>query len=151
MERVVVFGAGKSAMGRQLSESTGVPFVELDAIFWNDQVQPKSRNEWIELQQRLVQDDSWILEGDLGPYDSPEVRIEAADTIILIDLPRWRCIWRSALRSRQRMDYWRWVRSWRRTYRPQLMAIIERSGSRAKVHVLSSTREARRFVSGVRR
>jgi adenylate kinase family enzyme len=94
MQRVVLFGpggSGKTTMGRRLSTIIGVAFVELDKNFWDAQL-PKQRLEWIESQNLLLAEDAWILDGDLGPYDAPEVRIAAADTAIVLDLPRWLCL-----------------------------------------------------------
>jgi hypothetical protein len=48
------------------------------------------------------------------------------------------------------MDYWRWVWSWRRKYKPQLMAMIERQGSRAEIYVLASQKDVEGFLSEVR-
>jgi adenylate kinase family enzyme len=149
MQRVVIFGpggSGKTTAGRRLSAITGVPFVELDKNFWDAQLRPMQRHEWIESQRILLAEDSWILDGDLGPHDAPEVRITAADTIIVLDLPRWLCLWRSVRRSKEQMDYWRWVWSWRRNYKPQLMAMIERQGSCAEVHVLASQKDVESFL-----
>jgi hypothetical protein len=42
------------------------------------------RDQWVELQQKLVDEDQWIIDGDLGPYDAVEVRLRAVDTIILL-------------------------------------------------------------------
>jgi adenylate kinase family enzyme len=150
MQRVVIFGpggSGKTTTGRRLSAIIDVPFVELDKKFWDAQLRPKQRQEWIESQELLLEEDTWILDGDLGPYDVPEVRSAAADTIIVLDLPRWVCVWRSIRRSRERMDYWRWVWSWRRKYKPQLTAMIEQQGSCAEIHILASQKEVEGFLS----
>src|SRR5438034_8107056 len=94
MKRVVILGrgaAGKSTLARQLGDITGLPVVELDKIFWRSGLSPTPRAEWIALQQKLIQKEEWILDGDLGPYDAVEVRLCAADTIILLDFSLFRC------------------------------------------------------------
>ena len=81
-------GAGKSALSRQLSDVTGIPAVELDALFWQPGPTPMDPSRWAACQQELVQRDRWILDGDLGPYDTAlEVRLRAADTIVVLDFP----------------------------------------------------------------
>lgn len=60
------------------------------------------------------------MDGDLGPYDVPGVRLEAADTVILLDFSFRRCASRAIRRSRERADFWRWVGAYRRRSRPLL-------------------------------
>ncbi len=62
-------GAGKPAPARQLSDVTGIPAVELDALFWQPGPAPADPSRWAACQHELVQPDRWILDGDLGPYD----------------------------------------------------------------------------------
>lgn len=144
--RVVVLGrggAGKSTVARQLAETTGLPLVELDKVFWRPDRTPTPRAEWIDKQRRLVAGDRWIMDGDLGPYDAPEVRLNAADTVIVLDFSLARCAWRAARRSRERWDFWRWVITYRR-HLPKLMALVD--ASNASVHVFRSPRALARFL-----
>ena len=62
-------GAGKPALARQLSDVTGIPAVELDALSWQPGPTPADPSRWAACQHELVQPDRWILDGDLGPYD----------------------------------------------------------------------------------
>jgi adenylate kinase family enzyme len=144
--RVVVLGrggAGKSTVARQLAETTGLPLVELDKVFWRPDLTPTPRAEWIDEQRRLIAEDRWIMDGDLGPYDAPEVRLNEADTVIVLDFSLARCAWRALRRSRERWDFWRWVITYRR-HVPQLMAAVD--ASNAAVHVFRSPRALARFL-----
>jgi adenylate kinase family enzyme len=107
VKRVVVLGpggAGKSVFAGRLGEATGLPVVELDQHFWKVGLVPTPADEWVALQQELVMQPEWILDGDLGPYDVVDVRISAADTVILLDFSRWRCAWQALRRSRVNAD-----------------------------------------------
>ena len=89
VQRVVILGpggGGKSTFAAQLAETSGLPLVELDPIFWGvgSAVSP---SEWTALQEDLVSRDTWVLDGDLGQYDVVEPRLRAADTIIVLDFP----------------------------------------------------------------
>jgi Isopentenyl transferase len=98
MNRVVILGlraSGKSTLAIRLGEITGLPVIELDRVFWQSGLLPTHRDQWIELQQRLVEQDRCIMDGDLGPYDAVEVRLRAADTILLLDFSLVRCAWRA--------------------------------------------------------
>src|ERR1700694_1430336 len=76
------------------------------------------------------------MDGDLGPYDVLEPRLQRADTVIVLDVARWRCLWRSFRRSRERLDFWRWLWTWRRRSRPQVLAAIAAHADQAHAEVL---------------
>jgi adenylate kinase family enzyme len=134
--RIVVLGpgaAGKSTFSKSLAQATGLPWVELDDLFWNANLDPMPPDEWADVQRVLMGEESWILDGDLGPYDVVDVRLDVADIVVLFDPPTWRCVWRTLRRSRQRRDYWRWLLTWRRRCLPGLM---KRIAERPDVRVL---------------
>jgi hypothetical protein len=88
--------------------------IELDKVFWRPGLVPTPVEEWRRVQERLSQQDTWIMDGDLGPYDDLEVRLRAADTVIFLDFSIFRCAWRALRRSRERWDFWRWLLTYRR-------------------------------------
>lgn len=144
MHHVVILGpggAGKTTFARRLSAATGLPHVELDPLFWGEGLVPKSPDEWADLQGELVGGDRWILDGDLGPYDCLQVRLARADTAVILDFPRWRCILRSLRRSPERLDYWKWVWCWRGTYLPLLLEAIQSAPSRPDLRIARSAQE----------
>jgi adenylate kinase family enzyme len=125
--RVVILGpggAGKSTLARQLAAVTGATWVEVDKIFWQPELIPLSAEEWERLQEETFQGDGWIADGDLGPYDALEVRLRRADVVVLLDVPLRHCVWRSLRRSRERLDYWMWLLSWHRRWRPRLLKAL---------------------------
>jgi hypothetical protein len=74
---------------------TGLPAIELDKHLWSRDLGPLSLHQWKALQRNMISAERWILDGDLGPYDGPEVRLNAADTVIVLDFALWRCAWRA--------------------------------------------------------
>lgn len=152
--RVVILGpggAGKSFFAARLAQRTGLPLVELDGLFWDDVLVPTPPDRWVSIQESLVSKPAWILDGDLGPYDVIEPRLRAADTIVVLDFPRWRCGWRALRRSRERLDFWHWLWTWRRDYRPQLMAAIRTNAPTAEVHLPRRARDLDRLVEDLSR
>jgi adenylate kinase family enzyme len=152
MKRVVIIGpgaSGKSTLARQLGEITGLPVVELDRIFWRPGLAGTPRGEWVQLQQKLVGEKTWIMDGDLGPYDAIEVRVRAADTIIFLDFWLLRCAWRALLRSRERRDFWLWLLRYRFQSRPILMRAISTYASTATIHLLPNPGAVTRFLANV--
>ena len=141
-------GAGKSTLARRIGRSTGLPVVELDTLFWQPGLVEADPVEWQARQRELVERDSWVLDGDLGPYDADlTMRLNAADTVIVLDFSFPRCAWRTIRRGRERGDYWRWVWSYRRRSLPALLDTIATAAPRAEVHMLRNPRMVRRFVA----
>jgi len=152
MRRVIIIGrgaSGKSVLAVQLADITRLPLIELDKIFWQPGLVATPRDQWVAIQQEIVKEESWIIDGDLGPYDVVDVRLRAADTVIFLDFSLVRCAWRAIRRSRERADFWRWLVNYRRQSRPLLMQAIATHAAKADFHVLRSPRALRRFVEHV--
>jgi hypothetical protein len=150
MERVVVLGrgaAGKSTFAARLGVATGLPVVELDAHFWLAGLVAISPERWGEIQQVLADGEEWIMEGDLGPYDMLDVRLQAADTVIVLDFGLLRCMWRALRRSRERSDFWWWLVCYRVRWRPRVLDAIDAHALDADVYVLRRPRDVERFIA----
>ena len=102
-------------------------------------------------QQRLVEQQNWIIDGDVGDYDAVEVRLPAADTIILLDFALLRCAWRVLRRGRERSDFWQWLITYRRRSLPMLMQAIRKFAPQAELHLIRNPKQLRRFLAGVER
>jgi adenylate kinase family enzyme len=150
MRRVVILGrggAGKSTLAVRLGAVTGLPVIELDTRFWGPGLDATPPGEWSAIQRELVRDETWIMDGDLGPYDVLDVRLRAADTVILLDFSFWRCAWRAVRRSRERADFWLWLWNYRRRSRPLLLTAIATHAGDADLHVIRNPRALERFVA----
>ncbi len=154
VNRILIFGrggSGKSTLATKLGEITGLPVIELDKIFWQPGLLPTARDEWINAQARLTKDAAWILDGDLGPFDAAELRLTAADTIILLDFSFLRCAWRAIRRGRERSDFWWWLLTYRRKSLPVLEQAFKGYAPYAELHVIRNPRQLRRFIEAVER
>jgi adenylate kinase family enzyme len=150
VQRVVIVGpgaAGKSTLAVGLGEVTGLPVVELDKLFWQAGLAATPPDRWAAIQRELVRHQSWIMDGDLGPYDVLDVRLQAADTVVLLDFSLLRCTWRAIRRSRERADFWRWLFTYRRRSRPLLLRAIAAHAGHADIHVLPTPRAVRQFLT----
>ena len=154
MRRVVILGrgaAGKSVLAARLGEITGLPVIELDRLFWRPGLAATPRANWAELQRALARAESWIMDGDLGPYDKLGARLAAADTVVILDFSLLRCAWRALRRSRERADFWRWLIGYRRRSLPPILRQIASHAGSADVVVLRGPRAVRDFLAAVAR
>ena len=152
MKRVIVVGpgaAGKSTLAARLGEVTRLPVIELDKLFWRPGLAPTPREEWAAIQRQLAAQESWIMDGDLGPYDVLDIRLQAADAIVFLDFSPLRCAWRAIRRSPERADFWTWLLLYRRRSRPVLRQTIAAHAGDADVYVLPTPRAVRRFVAQI--
>jgi len=154
MKRVIILGrggSGKSTLARQLSKITGLRLIEIDKIFWQPGLAATPHDQWIPIQRQiLAENNEWIIDGDLGPYDVIEVRLRAADTIVFLDLSLARCAWRAFRRARERADFWLWLFQYHRNSQPLLMKAIAEHAPAAKLHRLRSPQEVEQFITGLK-
>jgi adenylate kinase family enzyme len=152
MNRVVILGrggAGKSSLARRLGGLTGLPVVELDKLFWRSDLTPMSKRNWAELQESMARLPHWIMDGDLGRYDVLEPRLEAADTVLILDFPFVLSFWRAMRRSRERADFWWWMLTWRwQSQRTILNAVYQCAGT-ADVRVFRTPQALDEFLAAV--
>ena len=95
MDKIAIIGspgAGKSTLAQQLGESLNIEIIYLDRYFWQPAWRKKPRDARIEILNELVRKERWIIEGTY--LDSSEPRLNAADTIIFLDIPPWLCLHR---------------------------------------------------------
>lgn len=152
MKRVVILGrgaSGKSTLAASLGEITRLPVIGLDKVFWQPGLAARRRDEWVAIQERLAAEEGWIMDGDLGPYDAVEIRLRAAETILLLDFSLLRCAWRAIRRSRERADFWWWLLTYRWRGRPILMEAIADHAADADLRVFRNPEALRRFVAEV--
>lgn len=103
MDRILIIGsggAGKSTLARRLSETTGLPAVHLDRLYWRPDWQKIGKDEWAAIVERETEKDRWIMDGNFG--GTLDLRIKRADTIVFLDLPRLVCLYRVI---RRRLTY----------------------------------------------
>jgi adenylate kinase family enzyme len=99
-KRILVLGScgsGKTFLTRELSRILDLPAVHLDASFWHPGWVSTPQPEWRRVVTSLIRQNSWIMD---GTYESTlDLRIPAAEVIIMVNRPRWSCLWGVVSRS----------------------------------------------------
>lgn len=164
--RIVVTGlagSGKSTFAVALAGKTGLSVIHLDLAFWKPGWVAPSETEWRQKQSVVLAGDAWIADGNY--HETLDLRIELADTVVVLDMPWWLCSARAlrrgftmpgqlpegcpySARARWR-DEWRLAgRIWRaRHLEPaREREIIAKHGQGVAVHVLRSRRSVLDFL-----
>ncbi|WP_377890810.1 DNA topology modulation protein [Alkalihalobacillus sp. R86527] len=167
MKRIVIIGSGgsgKSTLARQLGKRLNIGVYHLDALFWKPNWEAVPTEEQIEIQKRLVIEDEWICDGNYG--GTMDIRLQSADTIIFLNLPRTLCTYRVLKRAvqyhnRTRPDmgegceervsfgFLKWVWEYPRKKRPGIFRKLDRLSEDKKVYHLSSKKEIDTFLSNI--
>jgi adenylate kinase family enzyme len=152
-------GNGGTVFSRELAARLGVPFHELDALFWRPGWTETPADEFRALVEPIVATEAWVIDGSyqgkLG-----DLVLRNADVVVWLDLPMWvwlprlvrrtfrrvvlrETLWngnresvRTAFFSRDSLFVWalRWYRPRRRRYPERLAAFnLVRLRSRAEV------------------
>ncbi|MBT3789935.1 MAG: hypothetical protein HN725_09080 [Alphaproteobacteria bacterium] len=163
MKRVLVVGnagAGKSSFSLKLSAGTELPVIHLDQHFFFPGWKSPDMANWAAIVDELITEPIWIMDGN---YHSTLIaRLERADTVVFLDMPRMLCIWRVIVRTlrlqgRNRADvapecperfdwmFLKYVWNFRNAHRPQLMETLRTfEGS---LEVLSCQADVDKFLN----
>jgi adenylate kinase family enzyme len=165
MHRIAVIGcagSGKSTFARRLGERLGMPVTHLDTLFWRPGWTETPKDEWQETVSRLVAEERWLIDGDYG--GTLETRLQAADTVIYLDMPRRVCMWRVVKRwahkrksrpdmtegcpERLNFQFLKWVWQYPNVSRPKTVAALASTTKQgANVYVLRSSAEVDEFLA----
>lgn len=164
MKRVMIIGsggAGKSTLGRKLSEITGIEIVHLDRLFWQPGWVSISKEELAEKVKSILLQDTWIIDGNFS--GTMDLRMEAADTIIYLDFSTVVCLW-SILkrwlmyRNKSRPDmtegcsekidweFFNWVLTFRRRNRKLILERLDQYADGRNIVVFKKRSQVNRYI-----
>ena len=85
-------GSGKSTFAIKLSKNLQLPLIHLDKEYWLPNWEEPQKIDWEEKQHTLVLEECWIIDGTYA--NSLDIRLAKADTVILLDINKWVCLFR---------------------------------------------------------
>jgi adenylate kinase family enzyme len=164
MRRVLVIGcsgAGKSTLARALAPRLGLPLVHLDRFYWSSGWVEPTQEKWRTIVEGLVAEPAWVMDGNYSA--TFDLRMPRADTVIWLDYPRMRCVWRVVTRAikdhgRNRPDlpdgcpeqidlkFYRFVWDFPNRSRPQIVEGLKTIGSHLRVIRLANDRQVAAFL-----
>lgn len=165
MDRIAIVGcggSGKSHLARELGALLSITPVHLDGLYYDRDWKPLDQERFAALQRDLVRESRWVIDGNYA--SSLPIRLEAADTIIFLDLPAWACLWGIAQRrlrhgggqhdtigvyDRITGSFVRYIATYRRQMAPCVRQLVTSHAPHAQVIVLRNRRAVRRYLTDV--
>jgi adenylate kinase family enzyme len=101
MRRIIVVGSqgsGKTTLALKLGAKLGLPVIHLDVLYWRPGWKPSDVESFRERVGKAIAGDGWIVDGSFSGL-AFDLTIARADTLMLIERPRWLCVWRVLWRS----------------------------------------------------
>lgn len=169
MQRVLVMGSsgsGKSTFARGLANLTGLPFVSLDALYWQPGWQPAEPDVFGPRVAEAADAPRWVMDGNYVSSGAGELRRQRADTVIWFDLPRYVCmtgIMKRVIGSygqvrpemapgcpeRIDLEFIRYVWTYRHQQRPKLLEYFEGLRADQDLICFNSRKQADGYLAGV--
>lgn len=164
MNRIALIGSGgsgKSTLAMDIGKLLDIEVWHLDAILWKPNWILTPREEQKQIQSQLVSQGSWIIDGN---YQSTlDIRLEAADTIIFLDMPRSLCLYRvwkrrlmyhnrsrpdmqSGCKEKIDLQFLKWIWDFPSKKRPQMQQKLAELGMDKQIIRLRSPREVKGFL-----
>ena len=123
-----------------------------------------SKDEQIKIQNDLVKKESWIIDGNYG--GTMDIRLNAADTIIFLDIPRTICVYRAFKRMLQyrnktrpdmgegceerfSFEFFKWIWEYPKTKRPKILDRLKQLSKEKEVIILKSPKEVENYIENV--
>lgn len=162
MKRIIVIGcpgSGKTTFAKRLAELAKLPIYHLDAIWHRPDRTHIPREEFDGRIKEIFKEESWIIDGNYRR--TIEMRVEAADTVFLFDLPTKVCLEGALARvgvARADMP-WReeeldptfkqQIESFAENTLPEIYEILGRYENKKKIIIFKSKDEADDFLKNI--
>lgn len=155
MKKVIVIGspgAGKSTFARKLRDKTNLPLYYLDMLWHKADKTTVSQAEFDARLRDILQQEQWIIDGNYSR--TLEMRLQACDTVFLLDFPVEVCL--SGVESRigkKRVDmpwietefdeeFKQWILDFPNIRLPKIYALLEKYKDDKEIIIFKSRKAA---------
>lgn len=164
MRKVLVIGpggAGKSTVANQLGKLLNIEVIHLDKFYWQSGWIEMPKSEWREKVEELLGRDEWIMDGNYS--GTLDLRFQACDTVIFLDMSRTLCIWRVLKRAiiyrtksrpdmaegcpeRLTLEFILWIWNYPQRTRPKIVKMLESACEGKRIIWLQSQADIKEFL-----
>ncbi|MGH1283966.1 DNA topology modulation protein [Bacillus toyonensis] len=164
MKKIILIGSGgsgKSTLAKQLGNKLNIKVHHLDALFWKANWEGVPREEQRKVQKNLIKEEKWIIDGNYGR--TMDLRLNAADTIIFLDIHRTICVYRAFKRivqyrnktrpdmgagCEERLDlqFFKWIWEYPNKKKPAILKRLDQLSKGKEVIILKSPNKVKRFL-----
>lgn len=98
-QRILILGSpgsGKSTFAGRLAHALNIPVVHLDHLRWKPNWTLEQEHVFQWSLEHALKGSRWIIDGNYSSTLS--ARLAYADSAIVLDVPRWLCLWRAVRR-----------------------------------------------------
>lgn len=158
-------GAGKSTFAKRLGDILNIKVIHLDSLYWNPGWVETSKQQWKQIVQQIITQDSWIMDGNYS--GTLDMRFAACDTVVFLDIARRICLWRVIKRAVQYrnkcrpdmaegcperfdLEFMLWVWNYKKRTRPKIVRLLKENLNNKEVIWLRSDAEVERFIAGMK-
>ncbi len=149
-------GAGKSTFARKLRDLTNLPLYYLDMLWHQPDGTHVSQPVFDTRLDTLLRRDRWIIDGNYAR--TLEHRLQACDTVFLLDYPLSVCLEGAKARIGQKRDdlpwletefdpeFQQWILDFGTNQLPQIYALLERYREGREIHIFRSRADADAYL-----
>lgn len=156
-------GAGKTRLAKILGKKLNIPIIHLDKHYWKPGWDRVDEASWINKINRLIEQDSWIMDGNYT--QSLSIRLAYATSVIYLDTPRFKCLFRAFIRrfkfihnpkrddipkgchDRLSWSFYKWIWDYPKRARKRTLMILEHfAGDK---YILQTNQEVQNFINSL--
>lgn len=160
MQKVIILGcpgAGKSTFARKLRDKTDLPLFYLDLLWHKKDQTNYTKAEFDSKLKKILQGDKWIIDGNY--QRTIEMRLQACDTVFLLDYPVEVCLNGAESRvGHPREDlpwvekvfdpeFKEWIINFSKEQLPEIYELLQQYQNKKRIIIFKNRNEANKFLN----